>query len=141
MACRTIKAGLELDDDRARVDVDAVHAYLTNESYWARGRSRAEVARMVTGAARVIGVYEGPAQVGFARVVSDELTTACLFDVYVLDRHRGAGVGVELVQEAVENGPHRRLRWWLMTRDAHGLYERFGFGAPDGRTMVREPRS
>jgi GNAT superfamily N-acetyltransferase len=71
-------------------------------------------------------------------VVSDEVAIAFLFDVYVLDRHRGAGVGVELVRETVDNGPHRELRWCLMTRDAHGLYERFGFAVPDGRFMVRE---
>ena len=73
-------------------------------------------------------------------MVSDEVTIAYLCDLYGLDRYRGAGVGTELIREAVDNGPHRDLRWWLMTRDAHGLYGRFGFTAPDGRFMVREPR-
>jgi GNAT superfamily N-acetyltransferase len=140
MARRSIEGGLELDDDRERIDVDAVHRYLSEESYWARGRSREAVRRSVAGAARVVGCYEGGDQVGFARVVSDEVHIAYLCDVYVLDRCRGGGVGVELVREAVENGPHRDLRWWLATRDAHGLYERFGFGVPDGRFMVREGR-
>lgn len=140
MARRAIARGLELDDDRARIDVDAVHDYLCNESYWARGRTRAEVERTVSDAARVVGCYDGAEQVGFARVVSDEVAIAYLCDVYVLDRHHGAGVGVELVREAVDNGRHRDLRWWLATRDAHGLYERFGFGVPDGRFMHRERR-
>jgi GNAT superfamily N-acetyltransferase len=140
MARRTLAGGLELDDDRERIDVDAVYDYLTSESYWARGRSRTNVERAIDGAARVVGCYDGREQVGFTRVVSDGVAVAFLFDVYVLDRYRGAGVGVELVREAVELGPHRDLRWCLMTRDAHGLYERFGFAAPDQRFMVREPR-
>jgi GNAT superfamily N-acetyltransferase len=138
VARRSIAPGLELDDDRERIDVDAVHDYLCHESYWARGRSRAAVERSVAGAARVVGCYEGDEQVGFARVVSDEVHIAYLCDVYVLDRHRGAGVGIELVREAVDNGPHRDLRWWLATRDAHGLYERFGFAPPDGRFLFRD---
>jgi GNAT superfamily N-acetyltransferase len=140
MARRSIAGGVELDDDPARVDVDAVHDYLCNESYWARGRSRDEVERSLSGAARVVGCYDGVEQVGFARVVSDGISIAYLCDVYVLDRYHGAGVGVELVREAVDGGPHRDLRWWLATRDAHGLYGRFGFGVPDERFMVREHR-
>jgi GNAT superfamily N-acetyltransferase len=140
MAKRLLAGGLELDDDRERVDIDAVHHYLCHESYWARGRSRGEVLKTVAGAARVIGCYDGSDQVGFARVISDEVHIAYLCDVYVLEGHRGAGIGVELVREAVENGPHRGLRWWLATEDAHGLYERFGFEPPDGRFMVRERR-
>ncbi|HSJ51817.1 MAG TPA: GNAT family N-acetyltransferase [Actinomycetota bacterium] len=79
-------------------------------------------------------------QVGFCRVVSEDETFAFLFDVYVGPEHRGRGLGVELVREAVELGPHRDLRWFLKTRDAHGLYERLGFGPPDERTMERPPR-
>ena len=140
MARRVLEHGLELDDDRDRIDVKAVHDYLSHHSYWARGRSRTDVERAIDSAARVVGCYDGADQVGFARVVSDGVAVAFLFDVYLLDAYRGAGVGVELVREAVELGPHRDLRWCLMTRDAHGLYERFGFGAPDQRFMVREPR-
>ena len=140
MARRLIARGLELDDDRERIDVDAVHDYLCHESYWARGRSRDEVRRSVAGAARVVGCYAGTEQVGFARVISDEVHIAYLCDVYLLDRYRGAGVGIELVREAVDNGPHRDLRWMLATRDAHGLYERFGFAPPDGRFLLRERR-
>ncbi len=140
MARRSIAGGLELDDDRERIDVDAVHDYLCNESYWARGRSLADVRHSVAGAARVVGCYAGAEQVGFARVVSDEVHIAYLCDVYVLDRYRGDGVGVELVREAVDNGPHRDLRWLLATRDAHGLYARFDFAPPDGRFLTRDGR-
>jgi GNAT superfamily N-acetyltransferase len=75
-------------------------------------------------------------------VESDAATYAFLFDVYVEPEHRGRGLGVELVREAVDLGPHADLRWFLKTRDAHGLYERFGFGPPDtDRTMERQARN
>lgn len=136
---RSLPAGYELDDDRDRVDVDAVHAVIT-ESYWATGRPRDTMERLVREAARVVGLYRNEELVGFARVDSDGEKFAFLFDVYVLPQHRGRGLGVELVREAVDNGPHRDLPWYLMTRDAHGLYERFGFGPPPtDRLMFRPP--
>jgi GNAT superfamily N-acetyltransferase len=135
---RQLPGGLELDDDRARVDVDAVHRYLSGESYWARGRSREAVEELVGGAARVVGLYDRSRQIGFARVASDGYTFAYLADVYVLAEYRGRGLGVELVREAVENGPHAGLRWLLHTRDAQELYARFGFGPPGERLMERQ---
>jgi predicted N-acetyltransferase YhbS len=85
----------------------------------------------------VIGAYQGTGLVGFARVVSDGSSMAWLGDVFVLEGHRGKGLGVELVREAVEDPAHRDLAWFLSTRDAHTLYARFGFEAPNERTMVR----
>lgn len=137
---REISHALELDDDRSRIDVDAVHDYLSNESYWAKGRSRHDVARTVSEAARVVGLYDGPRQVGFARVLSDNITIAYLCDVYVLSDYRGRGLGVELVRETVDGGPQRNLRWWLGTADAHGLYRRFGFEAPGDTYLTRPGR-
>jgi hypothetical protein len=67
----SLPGGLELDDDRDRIDVDAVHDYLSNEAYWARGRSRQEVEQTVSEATRVVGLFAGNRQVGFARVISD----------------------------------------------------------------------
>jgi GNAT superfamily N-acetyltransferase len=94
--------------------------------------------RLVREAARVVGLYHEGRQVGFCRVESDGEKFALLMDVYVEPQHRGRGLGVELVREAVELGQHRDLHWFLKTRDAHGLYERFGFGPPDlDRTMER----
>ena len=84
------------------------------------------------------GVYRGAETVGFCRVESDEATYALLLDVFVLPEHRARGLGIELVREAVELGPHADLLWELRTRDAHSLYERFGFGPPDAdRQMIR----
>ena len=135
---RDVGGGIELDDDRARIDVDAVHDYLANHSYWAKGRPYEVVERLIREAQRVIGAYDGDRQVGFARAVTDDNSFVYLGDVYVLPEYRGRGLGVELVREAVENGPQRDCHWYLHTRDAHSLYERFGFGPPiPERAMYR----
>jgi len=136
---RELGGGIELDDDLTRIDLDAVHAYLTT-SYWATGRTWDDQARLVHGATRVVGLYDGERQIGFCRVVSDGERFAWLADVYVLDGYRGRGLGVELVREAVENGPHADLEWYLKTKDAQALYARFGFGPPDERLMQRRRR-
>ena len=136
---RELPDGLVLDDDAARVDVDAVHDFLANESYWAKGRPRELVDRLVHEADRVVGLYDDDRQVGFARAFTDGASLAYLADVYVLPEYRGRGLGVELVREMVENGPYAGLRWALHTRDAHDLYRRFGFTEPSERVMERTP--
>jgi GNAT superfamily N-acetyltransferase len=134
---RRLSGSLEIDDDRDRIDANAVHRYLSDESYWARGCSRDAVARTIRDAARVVGLYDGEAQIGFARILSDGVKVSHLCDVYVLPAYRGRGLGVELVREAVDNGPHANLAWTLKTKDAYGLYERFGFWAPSDGIMER----
>jgi GNAT superfamily N-acetyltransferase len=136
---RELPDGFELDDDRSRVDVDAVHDYLANESYWAKGRSREVVERLVRDATRIVGLYREGGQVGFARVVSDDAVFAYLADVYVLEQARGRDLGIELVREAVDNGPQAELRWTLGTVDAHDLYAKLGFGEPSWMVMERPP--
>jgi GNAT superfamily N-acetyltransferase len=128
---------LELDDDPGRIDVAAVHDYLANESYWAKGRPYEVVERLVREAQRVVGVYDGERQVGFARAFTDGVALVYLADVYVLPEYRGQGIGVQLVRKMVENGPYAGLRWILHTRDAHGLYRKAGFGEPSDRVMER----
>jgi ribosomal protein S18 acetylase RimI-like enzyme len=134
---RVLADGIELDDDAARIDVDAVHDYLANESYWARGRPREVVERLVREAQRVVGLYAGDRQVGFARAFTDGVALVYLADVYVLPEYRGSGFGVELVREIVANGPYADIRWILHTRDAHGLYRKLGFHEPSERVMER----
>jgi ribosomal protein S18 acetylase RimI-like enzyme len=134
---RSLDDGLELDDDPARVDVGAVHDFLANHSYWASGRPRETVERLVREAQRVVGVYDGERQVGFARAFTDGTALAYLADVYVLPEFRGRGLGIELVREMVEHGPFAGLRWILHTRDAHELYRKVGFGQPSERVMER----
>jgi GNAT superfamily N-acetyltransferase len=136
---RQLQDGFELDDDPARVDVDAVHDYLANTSYWARGRPGETVERLVNEAARVVGLYRDGRQVGFCRAVTDGVTVVYLADVYVLDEFRGRGLGVELVREMVERGPFADRKWLLHTEDAHGLYEKFGFAPPGYKLMERLP--
>ncbi len=138
---RTLPGGFELDDDPARIDVDEVHRFLSSESYWARGRPRETVARLVRTADRVVGLYDGERQIGFARAVSDGVAFAYLADVYVLSAYRGRGLGVELVREIVENGPYDGCKWLLHTADAHELYRKLGFGAPSERLMERDPNA
>jgi GNAT superfamily N-acetyltransferase len=136
---RELPGGFELDDDPERVDIDAVHDFLANHSYWAKGRPREVVERLVREATRVVGLYLVAEQVGFARVVSDGEVFAYLADVYVLPEVRGKGLGVELVREAVDRGPQRDLRWLLGTADAHELYEKLGFGPVSSIMMERLP--
>jgi ribosomal protein S18 acetylase RimI-like enzyme len=136
---RELDNGLVLDDDPTRVDIEAVHDFLANESYWATGRPRELVERLIREADRVVGLYDGDRQIGFARAFTDGAALVYLADVYVLPEYRGRGLGVELVREMVENGPYATLRWSLHTKDAHRLYRRFGFGEPSERVMERAP--
>jgi GNAT superfamily N-acetyltransferase len=137
---RALSDGVELDDDRSRVDVAAVHEFLSEESYWAKGRALNEVERLVRESSRVIGLYHGDRQIGFARTVSDGASIAYLADVYVLPEWRGRGFGEELVRASIDEGPYARTRWVLHTLDAHPLYRRFGFGPPSERLMERPAR-
>lgn len=137
---RELEGGYELDDDRARVDVAVVHAYLSEDSYWAKGRSLEEVRRLVGEATRVVGLYAPDgSQAGFCRVVSDGAAFAWLADVFVLEPHRGRVLGVELVREAVDGGSQAGLRWLLATEDAHSLYAKLGFGRPGEMILERPP--
>jgi len=123
------------------VDIDVVHDYLSSHSYWAAGRSRDVVAASVAHSALVVGAYTGDgSQVGFARMISDLATFAWLADVFVLEPHRGRGLGRALVRSAVEHPDFINLqRQVLATADAHSLYADFGFAPLDQseRWMVR----
>jgi GNAT superfamily N-acetyltransferase len=136
---RALTDGFELDDDRARLDRDAVHRYLSEESYWAKGRSRAVLDDLIDASQRVVGIYLGGRQVGFSRTITDGHVHAYLADVFVLDEFRGRGLGVELVRFSVDEGPFAGCRWILHTADAHGLYGRFRFERPSERVMERSP--
>jgi GNAT superfamily N-acetyltransferase len=134
---RELDGGFELDDDRSRVDVAAVHRYLAEESYWAQGRPREDVEALVSEAARVLGLYHDGRQVGFCRAARCAPGLFYLADVYVLEEFRGRGLGNELVREMVDNGPLAGKRWLLHTEDAHELYRKFGFGEPSRKVLER----
>lgn len=112
--------------DPARFDREAIHAFLTR-SYWAEGIPPEVVNRSIEGSLG-FGLLEDGRQVGFARVVTDRATFAYLADVYVLESHRGRGLGGWLVECVTAHPDLQGLRrWTLATRDAHDLYRRFGF--------------
>jgi GNAT superfamily N-acetyltransferase len=127
------------DVDPSRVDRDVVWDFLSTQAYWGRWRSRADVEAQLDSAWRVVGCYDGSgAMVGFARAVSDGVALAYLADVFVRAEHRGRGIATGLVDMMITQGPGASFRWMLHTRDAHGLYERFGFRPPD-ETMLERP--
>jgi len=121
-------SAIEITTDRARMDVDAIRAFLAR-SYWANGIAREVVARAVANSL-CFGAFAGAAQIGFVRVVTDCATFAYVADVYVLEAYRGRGISKALMA-AVRAHPDLQglRRWHLATRDAHGLYRQFGFTA------------
>jgi ribosomal protein S18 acetylase RimI-like enzyme len=136
---RDLGEGYELDDDLERIDRKAVHAFLADDAYWAKGRSRETQDRLIDEAQRVVGLYHDGAVVGFTRTSSDGTSFAYLADVYVLPEHRGRGLGLELVRFSVDEGPYARRKWLLHTEDAHDLYRKAGFAEPNYKVMERRP--
>ena len=137
------RGGYLISTDKAMLDVDAIHAALT-ASYWSPGIQRAFVERGIRGSL-CFGTYQERAggvrgaQVGFARVVSDFASFAYLADVYVLEGHRGTGLGKWLMETIIAHPDLQNLRrFCLMTRDAHGLYARYGFKPMDDPTRYME---
>jgi GNAT superfamily N-acetyltransferase len=122
-----------ISTDRARLDLDVVYNFLTN-CYWAKGIPCEVVARSIEHAL-CFGIYDGTgAQVGFARVISDFATIAYVGDVFVLESHRGRGLGKWLMECITQHPALQNLRRWILTtRDAHGLYAQLGF------TPVKSP--
>lgn len=121
--------GFHVSTDPARLNLDLIHAYLAHESYWAKGIARALVERSLAHSLN-FGLYEGPAQIGFARVVTDYATYGYLNDVFVLEPWRGRGLGVWLLACVVAHPALQTLlRFSLATRDAQALYEKVGFRA------------
>ncbi len=129
-----------ISTDKARLDVGLIHDFLSHSSYWAQGRPVEQV-RTSIDHSLCFGAYDRQSQVGFARVVTDYATFAWLCDVFVLEPHRGQGVGKKLIQAVVEHPTLRDLRLMILaTRDAQGLYGQYGgfraIESPD-RWMIR----
>jgi GNAT superfamily N-acetyltransferase len=122
-----------ISTDAARLDVNLIYEFLSNYSYWAKGRTRTAVERSITHSLS-FGLYRQAQQIGFARVVTDYATFAYLADVFVLEAERGHGLGKWLVATIVDHADLQGLRRWLLaTRDAHGLYQQAGF------TLLAQP--
>ena len=134
----TERDGYEISTDPARLDREAIHAFLRT-AYWSEGIAREVVDRSIEGSIP-FGLYApGGPQAGFARAVTDGATFAWIADVFVLEAHRGRGLGVWLVETVLAHPEVRDVRRAMLgTADAHGLYERFGFRPPvEGRMMIR----
>jgi GNAT superfamily N-acetyltransferase len=134
-------ADYQISNEQARMDVEAIHAFLTR-TYWARGIPRATVERAIAHSL-CFGVFHDGAQVGFARVITDRATFAYLADVYLLEAHRGQGLARRLLQAVLAHPELQGLRRWLLvTRDAHPLYRQHGFepvAHPDRMMEIHRP--
>jgi len=119
---------ISFDPDRMRIDV--IHGFL-RESYWSPGIRR-DVVECAIANSLVVGAFDTATgdQVGFARVVTDYASFAWICDVFVIPSHRGRGIAKRMLAALIDHERMRTLRrWCLATKDAHGLYEQFGFKA------------
>ncbi len=133
---------VEISTDPARLDREAVHGFLSRESYWALGISREVVDRAIEGSI-AFGAYLAGGQVGFARAVTDGATFAWVADVFVLRSHRGRGIGTQIVEAVLAHPRVSGARNVLLgTADAHDLYTPHGFAPlrhPECYLSLRRP--
>jgi len=123
--------GFIFSDDVQKLDVHAIHDYLSNGSYWAKGIPLETVRRSINGSL-CFGIYKDTLQIGFARWITDRATFAYLADVYVVPEHQGKGLMKKLMSLMLFHKDLQGLRrYMLSTSDAHGLYEQFGFKTID----------
>jgi len=123
------KDGFTISTDREQLQIEAIHKYLSEESYWARERTLEQTETAIKNSLP-FGVYKGENLIGFARVVTDYATFAYLGDVFVLPEFQGKGLGKFLMKAITGHPDLQNLRRWILaTKDAHTLYEKFEFSA------------
>ena len=123
-----MEAKYYISTDEAELDLDFVHSYLSEQSYWAKGRSMDLVKRSIDHSL-CFGLYENGKQIGFGRVATDHVVFAWLMDLFIDPAYRGQGLGAMLVEHIVNHPTIREVNGiGLRTDDAHELYARFGFG-------------
>ncbi|MRI32937.1 GNAT family N-acetyltransferase [Endozoicomonas sp. OPT23] len=116
-----------ISSDKSRLNLSVIHAYLSKDAYWCQGVPEATVTKAIQNSL-CFGIYQKNEQVGFARLVTDKATFAYLADVFVLPDFQGQGLSKWLMECILEHPDLQGLRRIaLMTGDAHGLYERYGF--------------
>ena len=122
------KGDYSISTDNHRLNIPLIHDFISNQSYWGQGR-KIEIVQRALNNSLNFGLYKNSEQIGFARVVTDYCTFAWLADVFIIDGFRGEGLSKWLM-EVIMNHPQltNMRRWVLATKDAHGLYEQFGFG-------------
>jgi GNAT superfamily N-acetyltransferase len=129
---------IRISNDPKELDVGLIHRFLSEESHWARGISLDMVRRSIAHSLN-FGLFSGPAQVGYARVVSDHAGFAYLQDVFVLEAYRGRGLSRQLVAAVLAHPALRDVRrFMLLSSTARGLYEKFGFAAPARPEIIME---
>lgn len=117
-----------ISTEKSRLQIDVIQSFLTNDSYWAQRRTPKQTRTAIENSI-CFGLYHHDRQIGFARVVSDQATFAYLGDVFVIEEFRGRGLSKWLMEVVVAHPDLQGLRRWVLaTRDAHGLYEKTGFG-------------
>lgn len=126
-----------ISDDKSLLDMETIKAFLSR-SYWANKRTAERVEKSIQNSL-CYGVYEGSKQVGFARVVTDYATMYWLCDVFIDEEHRGQAIGKQLVESLTTSDELKDLLGILGTKDAHELYEQFGFSSDKERMMRRMP--
>ncbi len=124
-----------ISTDSSLLDMDTIMGFLS-KSYWANHRSRETIEKAIRNS-MCYGVYDGGKQIGFARVVTDQATMYWLCDVFVDEAYRGQGIGKILIDTIVTSEALKGLNGILGTRDAHGLYEQYGFSRIQDRFMRR----
>ncbi len=121
------KDGYLVSTDASKISVDVVHQYLSQESYWAQNIPYETVQQSIENSL-CFGLYHQQTQIGFARLITDKTTFAYLADVFVIQSHRGKGLSKFLMASIHAHPQLQKLRGWLLrTKDAHGLYEQFGW--------------
>ena len=121
------KDNFTITTDRNKIDIYAVHDFLSNQSYWSKNIPMETVERAIDNSLN-FGLFHFEKQIGYARVISDFATIAYLGDVYVLPEYRGQGLSKWLMQEVMAHPDLQRLRRWiLLTSDAHRLYKQYGW--------------
>ncbi|MCW5960896.1 MAG: GNAT family N-acetyltransferase [Pyrinomonadaceae bacterium] len=121
------KGEFVIDTDRERLQIDVIQKFLKEDSYWAQNRTLEQTVTAIENSV-CFGVYRESEQIGFARVVTDHSTFAYLGDVFVVQEFRGLGLSKWLMESILTTPELQGFRRWILaTRDAHGLYEQFGF--------------
>jgi ribosomal protein S18 acetylase RimI-like enzyme len=135
-----MQEGYNITTDPAKINLDLVHQFLSHESYWAKNIPHPVLKRALEHSFCFMVLYKEE-QVGFARVITDKATFAYLADVFILPEHQGKGLGRWLLESILNHSELQGLRsWMLATKDAHGLYEKFGFELTNNTTRImRKP--
>lgn len=122
-----MKNEINISTDKSKLDTELIHRFLVNQSYWAKNRSLEIVKKSIENSL-CFGLYFRDKQIGFGRVATDFAVFAWILDVFIIEEYRGKGLSKRLMESILKYEDLQNIqRWGLATKDAHGLYEQFGF--------------